>query len=123
MADHRSVLGARGEQAALDLYRRRGFTLVARNWRCSIGEVDLVLRRRDVLVFCEVKTRAGSRHGGGFEAVDARKRRKLRALAEVFLLTHGAGATSVRFDVASVAVRMGATRGGDARIELFEDAF
>jgi putative endonuclease len=123
MADHRSVLGARGEQAALDLYRRRGFTLVARNWRCSIGEVDLVLRRRDLLVFCEVKTRTGSRHGGGFEAVDARKRRKLRALAEVFLLTHGAGATSVRFDVASVAVRRGATRGGDARVELFEDAF
>ena len=123
MADHRSVLGARGEQAALDLYRRRGFTLVARNWRCSIGEVDLVLRRRDLLVFCEVKTRTGSRHGGGFEAVDARKRRKLRALAEVFLLTHGAGATSVRFDVASVAVRAGAARGGDARVELFEDAF
>ena len=123
MADHRSVLGARGEQAALDLYRRRGFTLVARNWRCSIGEVDLVLRRRDLLVFCEVKTRTGSRHGGGFEAVDARKRRKLRALAEVFLLTHGSGAMSVRFDVASVAVRMGAARGGDARVDLFEDAF
>jgi putative endonuclease len=123
MADHRSVLGARGEQAALDLYRRRGFTLVARNWRCSIGEVDLVLRRRDLLVFCEVKTRSGSRHGGGFEAVDARKRRKLRALAEVFLLTHGGGASSVRFDVASVAVLGGASRGGDARVELFEDAF
>lgn len=123
MADHRSVLGARGEQAALDLYRRRGFTLVARNWRCSIGEVDLVLRRRDLLVFCEVKTRSGSRHGGGFEAVDARKRRKLRALAEVFLLTHGACASSVRFDVASVAVLGGASRGGDARVELFEDAF
>lgn len=123
MADHRPALGARGEQAALDLYRRRGFTLVARNWRCSIGEVDLVLRRRDLLVFCEVKTRTGSRHGGGFEAVDARKRRKLRSLAEVFLLTHGAGATSVRFDVASVAVRGGAPPGGDARVELFEDAF
>jgi Holliday junction resolvase-like predicted endonuclease len=70
-----------------------------------------------------VKTRSGSRHGGGFEAVDARKRRKLRALAEVFLLTHGAGASSVRFDVASVAVLGGASRGGDARVELFEDAF
>jgi putative endonuclease len=123
MADHRSVLGARGEQAALDLYRRRGFTLVARNWRCSIGEVDLVLRRRDLLVFCEVKTRSGSRHGGGFEAVDARKRRKLRALAEVFLLTHGAGASTVRFDVASVAVQAGSSTTGTTRVELFEDAF
>ena len=77
MADVRSDLGAKGERAALDLYRRRGFTLVASNWRCSLGEIDLVLRRRDVLVFCEVKTRRGSSRGVGFEAVDARKRRKL----------------------------------------------
>jgi putative endonuclease len=123
MSDARSALGARGEQAALDLYRRRGFSLVARNWRCSLGEVDLVVRRRDLLVFCEVKTRTDSRHGGGFEAVDARKRRKLRALAEVFLLTHGVGATSVRFDVASVAVRPGSPSGGRTHVELFEDAF
>lgn len=123
MADARSTLGARGEQAALDLYRRRGFTLVARNWRCSIGEVDLVLRRRDVLVFCEVKTRRGGPFGAGFEAVDARKRRKLRALADVFLLTHRAGPVSVRFDVASVAIRSASGPEAAAQIELFEDAF
>ena len=123
MSDVRSELGARGERAALDLYRRRGFTLVASNWRCSLGEIDLVLRRRDVLVFCEVKTRRGSSRGVGFEAVDARKRRKLRSLAEVFLLTHGIGPLSVRFDVASVAVRSGSAPGGDAQVELFEDAF
>ena len=123
MADHRSALGARGEQAALDLYRRRGFTLVARNWRCSVGEIDIVVRRRDLLVFCEVKTRSSARHGGGFDAVDARKRRKLRALAEVFLLTHGAGASSVRFDVASVAVRARSSPAGTTHVELFEDAF
>jgi putative endonuclease len=123
MADVRSTLGARGEQAALDLYRRRGFTLVARNWRCSLGEVDLVLRRRDVLVFCEVKTRRGSLHGAGFDAVDARKRRKLRALAEVFLLTHGTGPASIRFDVASVSIRPEPGPGGAAQVELFEDAF
>ena len=123
MADVRPALGARGEQAALDLYRRRGFTLVARNWRCSLGEVDLVLRRRDVLVFCEVKTRQGSLHGAGFDAVDARKRRMLRALAEVFLLTHGVGPASVRFDVASVAIRSGPGPGAAMLVELFEDAF
>lgn len=123
MPDVRSGLGARGEQAALELYRRRGFSLVASNWRCSLGEIDLVLRRRDVLVFCEVKTRRGSACGTGFEAVDARKQRKLRSLAEVFLLTHGVGAISVRFDVASVAVRTGSKPGGDTQVELFEDAF
>jgi putative endonuclease len=123
MADARSTLGARGEQAALDLYQGRGFTLVARNWRCSLGEVDLVPRRRDMLVFCEVKTRRGSLHGAGVDAVDARKRRKLRALAEVFLLTHGSGPASVRFDVASVTIRAGAGPGRAVQVDLFEDAF
>jgi putative endonuclease len=123
MSDARSDLGVRGERAALDLYRRRGFSLVASNWRCSLGEIDLVLRRRDVLVFCEVKTRRGSRRGVGFDAVDARKRRKLRSLAEVFLLTHGIGPLCVRFDVASVAVRTGSSPQGSIQVELFEDAF
>jgi putative endonuclease len=122
MPDARLVLGARGEQAALDLYLRRGFALVARNWRCSLGEIDLVLRRRDVIVFCEVKTRRGSRHGGGFEAVDGRKRRKLKALAEVFLLTHATSPAAVRFDVASVTIGA-AERPGGTQVELFEDAF
>lgn len=123
MSDLRSSLGARGEHVTLDLYRQRGFTLVAANWRCSLGEIDLVLRRRDVLVFCEVKTRRGSRRGAGFEAVDARKQRKVRALAEVFLLTHSVGPVSVRFDVASVAVGPSRRPGGSTQVELFEDAF
>ncbi len=122
MRDARRVLGIRGEQAALVLSLRRGVTLVARNWRCSLGEIDLVLRRRDLVVFCEVKTRRGARVGAGFEAVDARKRRKLRALAEVFLLTHASAPVALRFDVASVAIGMGERPGG-AQVELFEDAF
>lgn len=123
MSDPRSVLGARGERATLDLYRRRGFTLVAANWRCSLGEIDLVFQRRDLLVFCEVKTRRGSQRGAGYEAVDSRKQRKLRALAEVFLLTHGMGPVSVRFDVASVTIRSGPPPRGSTHVELFEDAF
>ena len=73
-------------------------------------------------VFCEVKTRRGSRAGAGFEAVDGRKRRKLRALAEVFLLTHASAPVAVRFDVASVAIGAGERPGG-TQVELFEDAF
>ena len=123
MPDARISLGARGEQAALDLYRRRGYVLVARNWRYSVGEIDLVVRRGDLLVVCEVKARRGATHGGGYEAVDPRKRRKLRSLAEVFLLTHDVGTATVRFDVASVAFRSGVAPDGTADIELFEDAF
>jgi putative endonuclease len=93
--------------------------VVARNWRCGIGELDLVLARGDLLVFCEVKTRRGDRFGAGFDAVDARKRRKLRALGEAFLQGHAPGPVAVRFDVASVRLR----QDGSAIVDVFEDAF
>jgi putative endonuclease len=118
-SDRRAGLGRAGEDAALDAYLMLGFRLVARNWRCRSGEIDLVLARDGTLVFCEVKTRSGSAFGGGHEAVTWRKRRKLRQLAELFLSTHRAAFELVRFDVASVdqAAR------GRVSVELFEDAF
>ena len=111
-------IGAHGEDAAADAYRRRGYRVVARNWRCQLGELDLVVERRGVLVFCEVKSRRGSAYGGGFEAVTWRKQAKLRALAELFLRSWGSRPLSVRFDVASVALR-----GRTSAVEVFEDAF
>ena len=118
MVDRRVELGRAGEEAALGLYRRRGYELVARNWRCSIGELDLVVRRGGILVFCEVKTRKGSAFGAPFEAVHHAKQRKLRALAQAFL-SHTQDAPSVRFDVASVIL----SRSGRAQVHVFEDAF
>ena len=115
----RAVLGVVGEAAAADRYRSRGFEVIACNWRCAAGEIDVIARRADLLVFCEVKTRRSSRFGGGFEAVDVRKRQKVRALAEVFLLQTNASPASVRFDVASVWLKPD----GLASVELFEDAF
>jgi putative endonuclease len=115
----RAVLGRHGEEAALSAYRRSGFTLVARNWRCPAGELDLVLARGGLLVFCEVKTRGGGAFGGGHEAVTWRKQRKLRQLAEIFLAGFRTAPSAVRFDVASVMVRPGS----QPSVELFEDAF
>jgi putative endonuclease len=117
--DARSITGRSGESAAETRYVRRGFHVVARNWRCRIGELDLVLARGDLLVICEVKTRRGGRFGAGFDAVDARKRHKLRAVGEVFLHQHRIGPASVRFDVASVLLRPN----GSAVVDVFEDAF
>lgn len=114
----RGALGRAGEDAALRTYESLGFHLVARNWRCPIGELDLVLHRRGLLVFCEVKTRAGVALVGGFDAVTHRKRSKLRRLAEAFLIRECTPYTRLRLDVASVSIR-------DDRVgvELFEDAF
>ena len=112
--------GRAGEDAALARYRSLGYTLVARNWRCPLGELDLVLARRALVVFCEVKTRRGHGFGGPFESVTWRKQRKLRALAVAFLEVAGPPeATEFRFDVASVT----ADGRGDASVFVYEGAF
>jgi len=116
--DERVVKGRAGEDAAARVYEGRGFVVVARNWRCTLGEIDLVLLRRGLLVFCEVKTRTGTAFGGGYEAVSWSKRKRLRNLAEVYVGQHGFADGDVRFDVASVWL----TRGGPD-VEVFEDAF
>ena len=112
-------LGSAGEEAALAAYRAGGYELVARNWRCSLGEIDLVLRQDGLVVVCEVKTRRGFELGGPYEAVDARKQRKLRLLAHAFLANVAVEHDAVRFDVASVRV----DAAGRPAVELFEEAF
>lgn len=115
----RADVGISGEVEALAEYRRRGYRLLARNWRCSVGELDLVLIRDQLMVFCEVKTRRGAAFGGPHEAVTWQKQRKLRQLAEAFLRAMRLDPTAVRFDVASVMT----TDKGSPSIHLFEDAF
>jgi putative endonuclease len=118
VVDERSERGRAGEDAAQQVYERRGYVVVARNWRCPLGELDLVLLRRDLLVFCEVKTRSGAAFGGGYEAVSWSKRRKIRSLAEAYIQEHGFAHADVRFDVASVWLSR-----GRPDVEVFEDAF
>jgi putative endonuclease len=103
---YRQRLGARGEDRAADWYRAAGYEVIARNWRCPEGELDLVVSLPGELVFCEVKTRSSDRFGVPAEAVTAAKQRRLRALAARFLAEHPAVAGSVvgsiRFDVVAV---------------------
>ena len=123
----RPDLGRRGEDAALRRYRHLGYRLVARNWRCRLGEIDLVLARGTTLVVCEVKACRGPGLGGPFEAVGARKREKLRRLAHAdqhlaFTAERSAavsGVIDLRFDVASVTMGPG----GHVSVYVFEDAF
>jgi putative endonuclease len=122
MADDRVRTGAAAEASALQEYLRRGYRPVARNWRCALGEIDLVLARDGALVVCEVKARRGSALGGPFEAVTPSKQRRLRRLATAFLAASGpelATVSLVRFDVASVTV----DGRGRMTVHLFEDAF
>lgn len=88
--------------------------MLARNWRCPQGEIDLVLTAPGVVVFCEVKARATAGFGGPVGAVDRQKQRRLRRLAAIWLAQHHPGAVEVRFDVAAVV---------GARVQVLEGAF
>lgn len=104
-------------------YRSRGYDVVDRNWRCSLGELDLVLLGDGarLLVFCEVKTRTSAVYGSPFEAVDSRKLRRLRRLAGRWMAEakpRWLSPAQVRLDVA--AVRPGS--GGAASVEVVEGA-
>ena len=81
--------------------------VLARNWRCPDGEIDLVLRDGDDVVFCEVKTRRGVGYGSPVEAVTPVKQRRLRVLAQRWLAAHDERAPDLRFDVVGVLVRPG----------------
>jgi putative endonuclease len=106
--------GIWGEERACTHYRRLGYAIVERNWRCEHGEIDVVARLGDTVVFCEVKTRRSSDFGGGAAAVDRRKQHRLRRLAAAWLATREVHGVEVRFDVVAIT-------GVD--VELIEGAF
>ena len=111
--------GDRGEAAAAGYLRKRGYTLLASQWRCRFGELDLVARdRRGTVCFVEVKLRSAGAIGLPREFVDARKQERLRAAAAAYLSTYEIDAPA-RFDVAEVY----AEDDGTLRVENLEDAF
>lgn len=96
------ALGRYGESVAERVLVERGMVLLDRNWRCRGGEVDLVLRDGDTVVFCEVKTRRGLGHGHPVEAVTPAKAARLRRLADTWLEERGMRRVDVRIDVVGV---------------------
>jgi len=114
------ALGDRGEAAAAQYLRKRGCTLLDRQWRCRYGELDLVARDADgTICFVEVKLRSGNLAGLPREAVDRRKRERLRAAAACYLSQHDLDAPA-RFDVAEIYTDE-AHR--PLRLEYLENAF
>lgn len=108
---HNSRLGDYGERLAARHLVAQGMVLVERNWRCELGELDLVLRDGGELVCCEVKTRSSAAYGHPLEAVGPAKAARLRRLAGRWLeerCPERVGDLRVRIDVVAVLLR---TRG------------
>ncbi len=99
----KKALGQQGEEAAIKFLKKRGYRILERNFRCPLGEIDVVSRHNDTLVFVEVKTRSSHAYGLPEEAIDYRKQRKLKQLAYYYMKYKGLGfEVKCRFDVVSV---------------------
>lgn len=98
----KDALGRYGEELAVEHLRRQGLTILARNWRCSAGELDVIARDGGTLVVCEVKTRSSRAFGDPVEAVSQRKLRRIRGLALRWLDEQGIHVPDIRFDVIGI---------------------
>jgi putative endonuclease len=107
--------GARAEELCAALLRRAGLKLLARNWRCRHGEIDLVAEEGGTLVFAEVRMRSGARFGGAAESVTAAKRARLVAAARLYLSRRPEA--DCRFDVLLLDAL------DPERVEWIRDAF
>jgi len=107
--------GQRAEDLCAELLRKAGLRILARNWRCRLGEIDLVAQEAGTLVFAEVRLRRDARFGGAAESVTAAKRARIVAAARLYLA--GRAEAPCRFDVLLLDVL------APARVQWIRNAF
>ncbi len=119
MFKDRKRTGDLGEKQAKKFLKKQGYKILEANYRCKLGEIDIVARDKDAIVFVEVRTKRNLDYGTPEESVNSTKRAKLIKLAEYYMQQHQDAARFWRIDV--VAVEMGA---GDkiSRIEIIKNA-
>jgi putative endonuclease len=118
MTKERIALGKFGEDLARERLKDLGYRILKENYRCSLGEIDLVARDGDVLVFVEIKTRKNQSLGQVKEAVNRKKQSQLSKVALAYMKSNNFWGSKARFDV--VAIRL---IDGEKEIEIIKDAF
>ena len=116
--DGRRDLGRRGEEIAARHLRKQGLRILERNFRCAVGEIDIIAEQDDELVFVEVKTRRSDTYGEPALSVDTNKQRKIARVALAYISMKGLEDRNGRFDVISVLLK-----GGRTTVEHIEHAF
>jgi putative endonuclease len=117
--DHRGRLGERGEQIAAAYLQNQGYVILARNWRCPAGELDIVAREGGSLAFVEVRTRRGQRFGTPEESVTPQKQAKLVEVAQTYLQEAALSDQNWRIDVVAIEID---ARGSLKRLNLIKSA-
>jgi len=116
----RKLLGDRGERAAVAMLKKLGYRILAKQYRNSFGEIDIIAQDGETTVFVEVKTRTSANDGQPFEAVDRRKQDKLTRAALAWLKKHGRLEQRARFDIVSI---LWPEEGRDPEIAHYLNAF
>jgi len=114
MSNKRINLGKKGEDISVKFLKKQGYKIMERNYRCSLGEIDIVAKDKNILCFVEVKTRKTKEYGLPEEAIDGHKQKKLAKVALAYLKEKKIYKQDLRFDVVSVYSN---------HIELIKDAF
>ena len=103
----RISLGRAGEEYAAKYLQKRGFRIVERNFRCKLGELDIVARDGPFLVFTEVRSMTGKAFGSPQESITDKKKKKLRQVAQLYAKFRNVGDTPMRFDVVAITADSG----------------
>jgi putative endonuclease len=112
----RQALGADGEETACRALSDRGYRILTRRYRTRFGEIDVVARQGDCIVFVEVKTRRDGSFGDPAAAVTAEKQRRLAVMAADYLARHRLERAPARFDVVGITL-------APRRVDVYVDAF
>ncbi|MBN1849028.1 MAG: YraN family protein [Deltaproteobacteria bacterium] len=118
MTRARIDLGKLGEELALKKIRQLGYQCITRNFRCPLGEIDLIAKDGDCLVFLEIKTRNGRPIAYSKEAIDSRKKRQISKVALTYMKAHHCFDMRSRFDVVAISII-----NGKPEIEVITNAF
>ncbi len=118
MTKKRLELGQVGELLAFKKIKHLGYKNIVRNYRCPLGEVDLIAKDGDTLAFIEIKTRKGKSIGYAKEAVNAKKRRQLSKVALAYMKSNDCWEAKARFDVIAISMV-----GEKPQIEVIKNAF
>jgi putative endonuclease len=111
--------GQLGEAIAAQALHAHGYDIVEHNWRCEVGEIDVVAQQGEALVFVEVKLRGGDEYGTAEDSVTAAKQSRLLSAGALYVANHGLGDVDWRIDVVTISL---APSGRVSRINLYKDA-
>ena len=120
MSQERLSIGKKGELLAQEHIRKQGYTLLEKNFRCKLGEIDLIAKDRHMVVFLEVRTKTSTAYGPAYNSVTPHKQRQVKRVALFYIAQHNLVNTQFRFDVIGITLNQ---ESGEYQLDQIQNAF